>query len=108
MNFQDYQQYRNCENTYLGTLSHYDALSNIVTHNQDRGDGRLSPLPARLLSERRNKVGAWLRHLLPAHYAYLRQGVFVQGHPAGDTGGYSTAEALQYAVRDVIGPKRIF
>ena len=30
MNFQDYQQYRNCENTYLGTLSHYDALSNIV------------------------------------------------------------------------------
>lgn len=35
MNFQDYQQYRNCENTYLGTLSHYDALSNIVTHNQD-------------------------------------------------------------------------
>ncbi len=35
MNFQDYQQYRNCENTYWGTLSHYDALSNIVTHNQD-------------------------------------------------------------------------
>ena len=34
MNFQDYQQYRNCENTYWGTLSHYDALSNIVTHNQ--------------------------------------------------------------------------
>ena len=34
MNFQDYQQHRNCENTYWGTLSHYDALSNIVTHNQ--------------------------------------------------------------------------
>ena len=35
MNFQDYRQYQNCENTYLGTLSHYDALSNIVTHNRD-------------------------------------------------------------------------
>lgn len=99
MNFQDYQQYRNCENTYWGTLSHYDALSNIVTHNQTE------------------EMDVYLL-CLPAHYAYLRQGVFVQGHPAGDTGvsagpphlpgGYSTAEALQYAVRDVIGPKRIF
>ena len=35
MNFQDYQQYQNCENTYLGTLSHYDALSNIITRNRD-------------------------------------------------------------------------
>lgn len=35
MNFQDYNQYQNCENTYLGTLSHYDALSNIVTRNRD-------------------------------------------------------------------------
>ena len=52
-----------------------------------------------------------------AHYAYLHQGISVQEHPAGDTGvsagpahlpgGRSAAEALQYAVRDVIGPKRI-
>ena len=51
MNFQDYQQYRNCENTYLGTLSHYDALSNIVTHNQDTEmDVYLLCLPASYLN----------------------------------------------------------
>ena len=51
MNFQDYQQYRNCENTYLGTLSHYDALSNIVTHNQNTEmDVYLLCLPASYLN----------------------------------------------------------
>lgn len=51
MNFQDYQQYRNCENTYWGTLSHYDALSNIVTHNQtEEMDVYLLCLPASYLN----------------------------------------------------------
>ena len=113
MNFQDYQQYRNCENTYLGTLSHYDALSNIVTHNQDTEmDVYLLCLPASYLN-----AGTKWGLGLSAHYAYLHQGISVQEHPAGDTGvsagpahlpgGRSAAEALQYAVRDVIGPKRI-
>jgi len=35
MNFEDYDEYQNCENTYTGTLSHYDALSNIVMKNKD-------------------------------------------------------------------------
>lgn len=35
MNFQDYEQYHNCETTYVGTLTHHDALSNITAYNRD-------------------------------------------------------------------------
>ena len=35
MNFKDYAHYQNCENTYYGTIEHYDALTNIVMRNQD-------------------------------------------------------------------------
>ncbi|MFS1030295.1 helix-turn-helix domain-containing protein [Enterococcus casseliflavus] len=35
MNFKDYEHYQNCENTYIGTLEHYDALTNIFMRNQD-------------------------------------------------------------------------
>ena len=35
MNFQDYEAYQNCENTYWGYIEHYDALTNIALTNQD-------------------------------------------------------------------------
>lgn len=35
MNFEDYDHYQNSENTYKGTIEHYDALTNIVMRNQD-------------------------------------------------------------------------
>lgn len=35
MNFDDYTHYQNCENTYFGTIEHYDALTNIFMRNQD-------------------------------------------------------------------------
>lgn len=35
MNFSDYLHFRDCEITYEGTLSHYDAVSNIILHNQN-------------------------------------------------------------------------
>lgn len=35
MNFEDYDNYHNCENTYWGYIEHYDALTNIVMTNQD-------------------------------------------------------------------------
>lgn len=35
MNFEDYDNYQNSENTYKGTIEHYDALTNIVMRNQD-------------------------------------------------------------------------
>lgn len=35
MNFKDYNNYQNCENTYWGYIEHYDALTNILMRNQD-------------------------------------------------------------------------
>lgn len=35
MNFKDYSNYQNCENTYWGYIEHYDALTNILMRNQD-------------------------------------------------------------------------
>lgn len=35
MNFKDYDNYQNCENTYWGYIEHYDALTNIFMKNQD-------------------------------------------------------------------------
>lgn len=35
MNFSDYEHYQVCENTYLGYIEHYDALTNIQLTNQD-------------------------------------------------------------------------
>lgn len=35
MNFKDYNNYQNCENTYWGYIEHYDALTNIFMKNQD-------------------------------------------------------------------------
>ncbi|WP_061866503.1 hypothetical protein, partial [Streptococcus oralis] len=35
MNFKDYDYYQQSENTYKGTIEHYDALTNIVMRNQD-------------------------------------------------------------------------
>ncbi|GAB6179665.1 hypothetical protein JCM14036_09840 [Desulfotomaculum defluvii] len=35
MNFKDYDNYQNCENTYWGYIEHYDALTNIYMKNQD-------------------------------------------------------------------------
>lgn len=35
MNFKDYNNYQICENTYLGYMEHYDALTNILMRNQD-------------------------------------------------------------------------
>ncbi len=35
MNFKDYENYQNCENTYWGYIEHYDALTNILMKNQD-------------------------------------------------------------------------
>ena len=34
MNFSDYEHYPICENTYLGTIEHFDALSNIQLENK--------------------------------------------------------------------------
>lgn len=34
MNFQDYHRYQSCENTYLGYIEHYDAITNIQMTNQ--------------------------------------------------------------------------
>ncbi len=34
MNFSDYEHYPICENTYLGTIEHFDALSNIQLANK--------------------------------------------------------------------------
>lgn len=35
MNFNDYDHYQICENTYWGYIEHYDALTNIQLTNQD-------------------------------------------------------------------------
>ena len=35
MNFKDYDNYQNCENTYWGYIEHYDALTNIFMKNRD-------------------------------------------------------------------------
>jgi len=35
MNFQDFDHYKTCENTYCGKLKHFDALSSIILENQD-------------------------------------------------------------------------
>jgi hypothetical protein len=35
MNFQDYEHYQDCENTYWGYIEHYDALTVIQVTNQD-------------------------------------------------------------------------
>lgn len=35
MNFNDYENYYICENTYYGYIEHHDALTNIVLHNKD-------------------------------------------------------------------------
>lgn len=35
MNFRDYDNYQDCENTYWGYIEHYDALTNIHLNNQD-------------------------------------------------------------------------
>lgn len=35
MNFKDFDNYQNCENTYWGYIEHYDALTNIIMKNQD-------------------------------------------------------------------------
>lgn len=33
MNFEDYNNYQNCENTYAGYIEHYDAMTNIFMTN---------------------------------------------------------------------------
>jgi len=35
MNIDSYDHYQNCENTYVGQLKHYDALSNMTLQNVD-------------------------------------------------------------------------
>ena len=35
MNFEDYDEYQNCEITYLGTLQHHGAVSNMILQNPD-------------------------------------------------------------------------
>ena len=35
MNFKDYSNYQNCENTYWGYIDHYDAMTHISLTNQD-------------------------------------------------------------------------
>lgn len=35
MNFQSYESYQNCENTYWGYMEHYDALTSIQLTNRD-------------------------------------------------------------------------
>lgn len=35
MNFKDFENYQNCENTYWGFIEHYDALTRISLNNRD-------------------------------------------------------------------------
>lgn len=35
MNFENFDSYQNCENTYWGYMEHYDSLTNIMLTNQD-------------------------------------------------------------------------
>jgi len=35
MNFKEYNNYQNCENTYCGFIEHYDAMTNISLTNQN-------------------------------------------------------------------------
>lgn len=35
MNIKNYEEYQNCENTYTGIISHYDALTTMEFQNQD-------------------------------------------------------------------------
>lgn len=35
MNFKDFKNYQNCENTYWGYIEHYDAMTYISLTNQD-------------------------------------------------------------------------
>lgn len=35
LNIESYENYYKCETTYWGYLNHYDALSNMILHNQD-------------------------------------------------------------------------
>lgn len=35
MNIKNYEEYQICENTYIGTISHYDALTTMEFQNQD-------------------------------------------------------------------------
>ena len=35
MNYKDFQNYQNCENTYYGYIEHYDAMTHITLTNQD-------------------------------------------------------------------------
>ena len=35
MNYTDGKNYQNCENTYYGTMEHYDAMTQISLVNQD-------------------------------------------------------------------------
>ena len=35
MNFEDYDHYQNCENTYKGYMEHFDAVTNITLQNRD-------------------------------------------------------------------------
>lgn len=35
MNIDTYEHYQNCENTYIGHLHHYDAVTNLTLQNQD-------------------------------------------------------------------------
>lgn len=35
MNFEDFDNYKKCENTYWGYIEHYDAVTNIALTNQD-------------------------------------------------------------------------
>lgn len=35
MNIDSYEHYQNCENTYMGHLRHYDAVSNLTLQNRD-------------------------------------------------------------------------
>lgn len=35
MNIDSYEHYQNCENTYMGHLRHYDAVTNLTLQNRD-------------------------------------------------------------------------
>ena len=35
MNYKDFDNYQNCENTYWGFIEHYDALTRISLNNRD-------------------------------------------------------------------------
>lgn len=35
MNFDSYEEYQNCENTYWGYIEHFDAVTNMILTNQD-------------------------------------------------------------------------